>query len=75
MTISVNDVVTRVELPLSGRSSELYSSALGWEDSGTYGVLVDGWKTGGNTVVVGNQGGENGIVAFAADFVGMGVQW
>lgn len=73
--MGVNGVVNRVELPLSGRSSELYSAAGGWEDAGSFGVLVEGWKVGANEVVVGNEGGEGGLVEFAADFVGMSVMW
>jgi alpha-galactosidase len=73
MTIEVNGVVTRIEVPLSGRSSELFSVALGWEDTGVFGVLLDGWKEGVNEIVVGNTAG--GLVGFAPDFVGMDVLW
>ena len=75
MTISVNNVVTRVELPLSGRSSELFSPGKGWEDTGMFGVLLDGWTDGNNEVVVGNVYGSQGLVNYAADFVGLGVYW
>lgn len=78
MTISVNGVLTRVELPLSGRSSELFSPGLGWMDTGTFGVLVPGWggtKDGYDKVSVGNIGGDEGLVAWGADFVGLGVLW
>lgn len=73
MTISVNSITTRIEVPLSGRSSELFSPAKGWEDTGTFGVLVDGWKEGSNEVVVGNAYGADGLVSYGADFVGIGV--
>ncbi|KAK6581645.1 hypothetical protein PZA11_005342 [Diplocarpon coronariae] len=77
LTISVNTVVTRIEVPLSGRSSELFSPGDGWEDTGVFGVLLPGWKGSGaeNMVVVGNQGGEGGLVEWAADFVGLEVLW
>jgi alpha-galactosidase len=73
MTISVNGVVTRVEVPLSGKSSELFSVGLGWQDTGLFDVLLPGWTTGTNTVVVSNTAG--GLVSYGADFVGLGVQW
>jgi alpha-galactosidase len=74
MTISVNNVVTRIEVPLSGRSSERFSPAKGWEDTGTFGVLLDGWKESGtNEVVVGDVGGDEGLVRDGADFVGLSV--
>ncbi|PMD45999.1 carbohydrate-binding module family 35 protein [Hyaloscypha variabilis F] len=75
MTITVNSVTTRVELPLSGRSSELFSPGLGWEDTGLFGVLLDGWTDGNNEVVVGNVYGNEGLVNYAADFVGLGIYW
>jgi len=75
MTISVNNVTTRVELPLSGRSSELFSPGKGWEDTGIFGVLLDGWTKGNNEIVVGNVYGNEGLVSYGADFVGMGVYW
>jgi alpha-galactosidase len=75
MTISVNNVITRVELPLSGRSSELFSPGKGWEDTGMFGVLLDGWTDGNNEVVVGNVYGSQGLVNYAADFVGLSVYW
>lgn len=77
MTITVNDVTTRVEVPLSGKSSELFSPGKGWEDTGNFGVLLGGWNEDGeNMVVVGNVGGVNsdlGSVGFGADFVGLSV--
>lgn len=75
MTISVNGEVTRIEVPLSGRSSELFSPGLGWQDTGTFGFLADGWKEGVNEVVVGNEFGDEGLVSYGADFVGLGVHW
>lgn len=73
LTISVNNVTTRIEVPLSGRSSELFSVGKGWEDTGTFKVEVDGWKEGSNEVVIGNKGGDNGLQRLGADFVGMDV--
>ena len=75
MTISVNGVVSRIEVPLSGRSSELFSPGLGWQDTGLFGVLIDGWVSGSNEVVVGNVYGDEGLVSYGADFVGLGVYW
>ena len=75
MTISVNGEVTRIEVPLSGRSSELFSPGLGWEDTGTFLVLVEGWANGVNEVVVGNEDGAAGLVSDGADFVGLAVYW
>jgi alpha-galactosidase len=75
MTITVNNVTTRIEVPLSGRSSELFSPGLGWEDTGTFGVLLDGWVEGSNNIVVGNIYGDQGLVSWGADFVGLSVQW
>ncbi len=71
--MSVNGVVTRAEVPLSGRSSELFSIGLGWEDTGIFNLTTEGWIEGANEVVVGNVGGEDGIVTYAADFVGLSV--
>ncbi|KAE9370177.1 carbohydrate-binding module family 35 protein [Stipitochalara longipes BDJ] len=75
LTIAVNGVTTRVELPLSGRSSELFSPGKGWEDTGVFGVLLDGWNDGNNEVVVGNVYGNQGLIGYGADFVGLGVYW
>lgn len=75
MTISVNNITTRIEVPLSGRSSELFSPGLGWEDTSVFGVLTDGWIEGSNEVVVGNENGAEGLVSQGADFVGLGVYW
>ena len=73
ITISVNNQTTRLEVPLSGRSSELYSSMKGWGDSAVLGVLVGGWKEGDNEVVIGNMGGEKGVQSLGADFVALKV--
>ncbi|KAE9987546.1 hypothetical protein EG327_003791 [Venturia inaequalis] len=73
LTISVNDVTTRIEVPLSGKSSELFSVGKGWEDTGTFKVEVGGWKKGSNVVVIGNKGGDAGLQRLGADFVGMDV--
>jgi alpha-galactosidase len=73
ITITVNNQTTRLEVPLSGRSSELYSPMKGWGDSAVLGVLVAGWKQGDNDIVVGNLGGEVGVQSFGADFVGLRV--
>lgn len=73
--MSVNGVITRVEVPLSGRSSELFTATLGWDDTGVFEVLLPGWKTGNNAVVVGNTFGAGGLVDWGADFVGLGVVW
>ncbi|TVY45534.1 putative alpha-galactosidase D [Lachnellula occidentalis] len=73
LTIAVNNVVTRIEVPLSGKSSELFSPGVGWQDTGVFKVLIDGWQEGANAVVVGNQGGAAGYQSYGADFVGMGI--
>jgi alpha-galactosidase len=75
MTISVNGEVTRIEVPLSGRSSELFSVGDGWFDTGVFSVLTTGWKEGSNNVVVGNLYGNEALVSYGADFVGVGVLW
>lgn len=64
-----------MELPLSGRSSELFSPGLGWEDSGEFGVLVGGWGGDGgeDVVMIGNVGGEHAVQPYGADFVGVRV--
>jgi len=64
-------VTTRLELPLSGRSSELFSPGRGWQDTGVFGVLLDGWSEGENEVLVGNVYGDEGLVSYGADFVGL----
>lgn len=72
LTISVNGgPPTRIEVPLSGKHSELFGPGRGWWDSATFGVLVDGWRNGENTVVIGNQGGDEGVQPYGADFVGL----
>ncbi|GFG20310.1 probable alpha-galactosidase D [Aspergillus udagawae] len=74
LTVSVNDgAPVRLEAPLSGRHSELFSPGKGWWDTATLGVLTSGWKKGENKVVFGNEGGEDGFQNYAADFVGVRV--
>jgi alpha-galactosidase len=75
LTLSVNGNVQRVEVPLSGRSSELFSAGKGWEDVGIFGATLRGWKQGDNTLVVGNEGGGTGVQSFGADVVGLEVFW
>jgi alpha-galactosidase len=65
-----------VELPLSGRSSELFSPGLGWQDAGVFGVLLDEWNEGGvNELVLGNANGEEGVLSFGTDVVEVEVFW
>lgn len=75
ITIQVNNApMIRLEVPLSGRSSELFSVDNGWEDSATLGVLVPGFglgQGGMDTIVVGNADGEAGVQSDGADFVGV----
>lgn len=76
ITVAVNGAsAVRLEVPLSGRSSELFSPMDGWGDPATLGVLVDGWAAGEGVdrVVVGNVGGDAGVQPYAADFVGLRV--
>lgn len=63
----------RLEVPLSGRHSELFGPGLGWWDSARLGVLTEGWEVGLNEVVLGNEGGEGGFTRFAPDVVGITV--
>ncbi|PQE25202.1 alpha-galactosidase D protein [Rutstroemia sp. NJR-2017a BVV2] len=72
MSISVNGVATRAEMPVTGRSSELFGTK-GWEDAGVFGVLTGGWKEGVNVVTFG--GVQGGVVEWAGDLVGVGVFW
>lgn len=74
LTIRVNDNdPVRLEVPLSGRHSELFGPGLGWWDSGRLGVLTDGWIKGTNELVLGNEGGEGGFTKYAPDVVGIAV--
>lgn len=77
ITISVNDnAPVRLEAPLSGRSSELFSPMRGWGDPAVLGVLVGGFGDGvdgQDKVVIGNVGGEKGVQSYGADFVGIEV--
>ena len=73
VTVAVNGAApARLEVPLSGRSSELFSAGKGWYDSATLGVLVDGWGSGDGTdrVVI---GAVNGVQTWAPDVVGIRV--
>ncbi|KAL3474285.1 alpha-galactosidase D [Aspergillus californicus] len=74
LTVAVNggDPV-RLEVPLSGRHSELFGPGLGWWDSARLGVLVPGWTVGENQLVFGNVGGEGGSSVYAPDLVGVAV--
>jgi alpha-galactosidase len=78
LTVGINgDAPTRLELPLAGRSSELFSVGKGWDDSSTFGVLIGGLdgENGKAEVVIGNVGGADGIQPMGAEFVGMRVFW
>lgn len=72
ITISVNggDPV-RLEVPLSGHHSELYSPGLGWWDTATLGLLLDGWVDGDNEIVVANAADTDVSETWGADFVGL----
>jgi alpha-galactosidase len=74
ITVSLNGgSPVRLEVPLSGRHSELFGPGLGWWDTSSLGVLIDGWKDGDNEVVVGNEAGSNAFQTWGADFVGLRV--
>jgi alpha-galactosidase len=74
ITVSVNGgSPVRLEVPLSGRHSELFGPGLGWWDTSSLGVLVDGWKNGNNEVVVANEAGSDVFQSWGADFVGFRV--
>lgn len=74
ITISVNDdKPVRLEVPLSGKHSELFGPGKGWWDTSTLGLLVGGWKSGDNIVVVGNEAGDDSFQSYGADFVGLKV--
>ena len=46
----------------------------GWGDVGVLPIEVGGWRTeGSDKIVVGNEGGEKGVVKRGANFVGMRV--
>lgn len=70
LLIIVNGVTTQVEVPLSGRTSEIFGVADGWEDSGVFPVLAGGWQVGNNEVVMGK-----GLSGSGADFVGINMRW
>ncbi|KAJ5771170.1 uncharacterized protein N7511_003221 [Penicillium nucicola] len=72
LTITLNggDPV-RLEVPLTGRHSELFGPGLGWWDSSTLGIVIDGWKDGDNAVVIGNEVTGDVFQTYAPDFVGL----
>jgi len=65
----------RIEVPLSGRSSELFSPMLGWGDPSVFNISLPGFGvgSGSDVFVVGNVNGDEGVQSFGADFVGVGV--
>lgn len=72
MTLSLNGgSPVRLDVPLSGRHSELFGPGLGWWDSSTLGILVDGWKDGDNDLVVGNAAAAGSFQSYGPDFVGV----
>jgi len=72
MTISVNGVTKRLDLPLTGKSSEL-TGLKGWQDSSLFVQILDGFNPGKtNTVVISNARG--GLIDYGADFVGLRIQ-
>ncbi|KAJ5198573.1 uncharacterized protein N7498_007690 [Penicillium cinerascens] len=74
LTISLNDrEPVRLEVPLSGRHSELFGPGLGWWDTATLGLLVGGWKNGNNVVVLGNYDSTDVSQTYAPDIVGVRV--
>jgi alpha-galactosidase len=74
ITVAVNGGnPVRLEVPLSGRHSELFGPGLGWWDTASLGILIDGWKNGDNEVVVGNVAGSDTFQTWGADFVGFRV--
>jgi alpha-galactosidase len=72
MTITLNggDPV-RLEVPLTGTHSELFGPGLGWWDSSSLGILVDGWKDGDNELIIGNDVAGEVFQSYGADFVGL----
>lgn len=73
LTIAVNGGhPQRMDLPLTGKSSELFGLK-GWQDSSLFVQILDGFVAGKkNTVVISNSYG--GVVDFGADFVGLRIQ-
>lgn len=65
----------RIEVPLSGRSSELFSPMLGWGDTSVFNISMDGFGvgTGSDVLILSNIGGDSGVQMFGPDFVGLGV--
>lgn len=72
LTISLNGgEPIRLEVPLSGRHSELFGPRKGWWDSSKLGILTDGWKNGPNELVIGNEVVGDVSQTYGADFVGL----
>lgn len=77
-TLSLNGAdPVRVEVPLSGRSSELYSPMLGWGDTSIFNISLAGFGVGSGEDVLTfsnvNGGPPNGVQGFGPDIVGIGV--
>lgn len=77
ITVAVNEAApVRLEVPLSGRSSELFSPMKGWGDPATLGVLLSGFgvaEGGEDKILVSNVDGEKGVQPDGAHFVGVRV--
>ena len=76
ITVAVNGAApVRLDVPLSGHSSELFSPMKGWGDPAMLGILVDGFSSGEgkDTIVISNANGEAGVQPYGADFVGLRV--
>ncbi|KAJ6183591.1 hypothetical protein N7519_004892 [Penicillium mononematosum] len=72
LTISLNSGnPVRLEVPLSGRHSELFGPGKRWWDSSKLGILIDGWKNGSNGFVTGNEVAGDVSQTYGADFVGL----
>ncbi|KAJ6111464.1 hypothetical protein N7523_007525 [Penicillium sp. IBT 18751x] len=72
ITLNSGDPV-RLEVPLSGRHSELFGPGLGWWDTATLGLLLPGWKDGDNELVLGNDAAVDVSQTYAPDVVGVRV--
>jgi len=76
LTLQLNsNAPVRIEVPLSGRSSELFSPMLGWGDTSVFNISMDGFGvgTGSDVLILSNIGGDSGVQMFGPDFVGLGV--
>jgi len=78
ITVQVNDApAVRLEVPLSGRSSELFSPGDGWFDVGSLAILVPGFggRAGGDVITIGNDrtGLGPGVTWNAADLIAIKV--